>query len=64
MKDLCNSEFKLKVKKQKSLELLGKVWQLFKYRNYSSAETIQGRKLIKGGNYSRKYGTYLKELEL
>ena len=47
MKDLCNSEFKLKVKKQKSLELLGKVWQLFKYRNYSSAETIQGRKLIK-----------------
>ena len=24
--------------------------------NYSRAETIQGRKLFKGGNYSRKYG--------
>jgi hypothetical protein len=23
-----------------------------------SAETIQGRKLFKGGNYSRKYGMY------
>ena len=26
--------------------------------NYSREETIQGRKLFKGGNYSRKYGTY------
>ena len=24
--------------------------------NYSKAETIQGRKLFKDGNYSRKYG--------
>ena len=25
---------------------------------FAGAETIQGRKLFKGGNYSRKYGTY------
>ena len=25
-----------------------------------AAETIEGGKLLKGGNYSRKYGTYLK----
>ena len=26
---------------------------------HTDAETIQGRKLFKGGNYSRKYGIYL-----
>ena len=26
--------------------------------NYSSKETIQARKLFKGGNYMRKYGIY------
>ena len=25
---------------------------------HTGVETIQGRKLFKGGNYSRKYGTY------
>jgi hypothetical protein len=25
---------------------------------HKCAETIQGRKLFKGGNYSRKYGTF------
>jgi hypothetical protein len=26
---------------------------------HKSAETIQGRKLFKGGNYSRKYGNFV-----
>ena len=29
---------------------------------HKSAETIQGRKLFKGGNYSRKYGTWTRLL--
>ena len=29
----------------------------FAHSTYRDAETIQGRKLFKGGNYSRKYGT-------
>jgi hypothetical protein len=29
--------------------------------NYSSEETIQRRKLFKGGNYMRKYGTCCRE---
>ena len=29
---------------------------------HTGAETIPGRKLFKGGNYSRKYGTYFKPL--
>ena len=30
--------------------------------NYSREETIQGKKLFKGGNYSRKYGILLTSL--
>ena len=30
---------------------------------HKSAETIQGRKLFKGGNYSRKYGKYIYQVD-
>ena len=31
---------------------------------HKSADTIQGRKLFKGGNYSRKYGIYYRQVKM